>query len=87
MVDVLTGRGMSFRAAQAAVRYDETRGFLVSVSRASERLLVTAVRSDDEQPSPYLDVVDPPEELDDHDELRPFDDVVEPMPSSPSFDM
>ncbi|MGZ4601045.1 MAG: ATP-dependent helicase [Oryzihumus sp.] len=79
LVDVLTGRGQSFRAAQAAVRYDETRGFLVAVSRASERLLVTAVRSEDEQPSPYLDVVDPPEETDDRDELRPFTEVGRPM--------
>ena len=39
-------------AAQAAVRYDETRLFHVAVTRARERLLVTAVRSDDEQPSP-----------------------------------
>ncbi len=59
LVDVVTGRDGTFRAAQAAVRYDETRMFLVAVSRASERLLVTAVRSDDEQPSAYLDVVDP----------------------------
>jgi superfamily I DNA/RNA helicase/RecB family exonuclease len=57
--DVVTGRGGSLRAAQAAVRHDETRLFLVAVTRASERLLVTAVRSDDEQPSPFLDVVDP----------------------------
>ena len=75
LVDVVTGRGQSLRAAQAAVRYDETRLFLVAVSRASERLLVTAVRSDDEQPSVYLDIVDPPEEGDASDELRPFDDV------------
>ena len=30
--------------------------FLVALSRASERVLVTAVRSDDEQPSVYLDL-------------------------------
>ena len=36
---------------------------------------MTAVRSDDEQPSVYLDIVDPPEEGDASDELRPFDDV------------
>lgn len=68
LVDVLTGRGRSFRAAQAAVRYDETRLFLVALTRASERVMVTAVRSDDEQPSVYLDVVDPP--LSDGDPLR-----------------
>lgn len=60
LVEVLAGRGGSLRAAQAAVRYDETRQFLSAVSRASERLLVTAVRSEDDQPSVYLDLVDPP---------------------------
>ncbi len=74
LVDVLTGRGQSLRAAQAAVRYDETRAFLVAVSRASERLLVTAVRDDDDQPSVYLDVVDP---LDDEGE-RGFAEVPRP---------
>ena len=59
LVAVATGRERSFRAAQTAVRYDETRLFLVAVSRATERLLVTAVRSEDEQPSVYLDLVDP----------------------------
>jgi superfamily I DNA/RNA helicase/RecB family exonuclease len=75
LVDVMTGRGQSLRAAQAAVRYDETRLFLVAVSRASQRLLVTAVRSEDEQPSVYLDIVDPPQESDDAQELRPFSEV------------
>ena len=79
LVDVVTGRGQSLRAAQAAVRYDETRLFMVAVSRASERLLVTAVRSDDEQPSVYLDIVDPPGETDHADELRAFSDVPRPM--------
>jgi RecB family exonuclease len=79
LVDVITGRGTSLRAAQAAVRYDETRLFLVAVSRASERLLVTAVRSEEEQPSVYLDVVDPRDESDDEDELRPFSEVPRPM--------
>jgi len=60
LVAVVTGRGTTTRAAQAAVRYDETRLFHVAISRASERLLVTAVRSEDEQPSVYLDLVDPP---------------------------
>ena len=59
LVDVVTGRGGSVRAAQAAVRYDETRLFHVAVTRASERLIVSAVRNDDELPSVYLDVLDP----------------------------
>lgn len=62
LVDVVRdgpGATRDHRAALAAVRHDETRLFLVAASRATERLVVTAVRSDDEQPSPYLDVVDP----------------------------
>jgi len=73
LVDVLTGRAGSFRGAQAAVRYDETRLFLVALTRARERVLVTAVRSDDEQPSVYLDVVDPL--ADASDGIRPFTEV------------
>ncbi len=64
------------RAAQAAVRHDETRLFLVAASRATRRLVVTAVRSEDEQPSPYLDVVDP---LADEVEVREFSEVDRPM--------
>ncbi len=64
------------RAAQAAVRHDETRLFLVAVSRAARTLLVTAVRSEDEQPSPYLDVVAP---LPDGLEVRAFSEVERPM--------
>jgi RecB family exonuclease len=37
------------------------------------------VRSDEEQPSVYLDIVDPPEESDDEDELRSFSEVPRPM--------
>ena len=79
LVDAVTGRGQSLRAAQAAVRYDETRLFLVAVTRATERLLVTAVRSDDEQPSVYLDIVDPPLEGDASAEERTFTEVERPM--------
>ncbi|MDF8265027.1 ATP-dependent helicase [Luteipulveratus flavus] len=81
LVDVLTGRGSSLRAAQAAVRHDETRQFLVAASRARERLVVTAVRSEDEQPSPYLDIVDPLDAYGDSDpdELRRFTEVQRPM--------
>ncbi len=59
LVDVVSGRPRGFRGAQAAVRYDETRLFHVAISRATERLVVTAVGNEDEQPSPYLDLVDP----------------------------
>ncbi len=59
LVDVVTGRDGSLRAAQAKVRHDETRLFYVALTRARQRVVVTAVRSEDEQPSVYLDLVDP----------------------------
>ena len=73
LVDLVTGRGGDPRAARAQVRHDETRLFLVAVTRARRRLVVTAVRSDDEQPSPFLDVVDPLVSA------RPFTDVPRPL--------
>lgn len=78
LVDVLADRGDSWRAAQTAVRYDETRQFLVAVGRATERLLVTAVRNEDEQPSAYLDVIDPLDVSGDPDRLRDFTEVARP---------
>jgi superfamily I DNA/RNA helicase/RecB family exonuclease len=73
LVDVVTGRDGDPRAARAQVRHDETRLFHVAVTRARRRLVVTAVRSEDEQPSAYLDVVDPLEHP------RPFTDVPRPL--------
>ncbi|XVX21285.1 ATP-dependent helicase [Actinomycetota bacterium] len=84
LVDVVTARGGSYRARQAAVRYDETRMFYAAITRASDRLLVTAVRSDEEQPSAYLDIVDPLPEPDDPtdpqaDVGRPFTEPRRPL--------
>ncbi|MDV3221058.1 ATP-dependent DNA helicase [Intrasporangium sp.] len=79
LVDVVTQRPSGFRAAQAAVRYDETRLFHVAVTRSTERLLVTAVGNEDEQPSVYLDLVDPPEGVRMADEVRPHTDVSRTM--------
>jgi superfamily I DNA/RNA helicase/RecB family exonuclease len=73
LVDVVTGRSGEPRAARAQVRHDETRLFHVAVTRARHRVVVTAVRSEDEQPSPYLDVVDP------LTAARPFTDVPRPV--------
>ncbi len=73
LVDLVTGRGGDPRAARAQVRHDETRLFHVAVTRARHRLVVTAVRSEDEQPSPFLDVVDP------LPLARPFTDVARPL--------
>jgi RecB family exonuclease len=73
LVDVVAGRSHDPRAARAQVRHDETRLFHVAVTRARERLIVTAVRGEDEQPSAYLDVVDP------LPVARTFTDVPRPM--------
>ncbi|QKE84023.1 ATP-dependent DNA helicase [Arthrobacter sp. NEB 688] len=73
LVDVVTGRDPSPRAARTQVAHDETRLFHVAATRARHRLVVTAVRSEDEQPSPYLDVVDP------RPDARPLTDVPRPL--------
>lgn len=60
-----------------AVLDDELRLFLVACTRARRHLVVTAVRSEDQQPSPFLDLVDPRtgEDEDDTAEIRPLSDV------------
>ncbi|WP_454049557.1 ATP-dependent helicase [Cellulomonas sp. Marseille-Q8402] len=72
LVDVLSGRGAPSSdrpadgaAARAAVLADELRSFHVAVSRARRVLLVTAVSDEDDQPSPFLDLVEPHDEDDD----------------------
>lgn len=80
LVDVLAGRGgprhadaaaqahaqaAAGAAARAAVLADELRSFHVAVSRARRTLLVTAVSDEDDQPSPFLDLVEPCDEDDD----------------------
>ncbi|MEX5294228.1 ATP-dependent DNA helicase [Kocuria sp. CPCC 205268] len=42
------------------VRHDELRSFSAAVSRSSGTLVVTAASCEDEQPSEFLDLVDPP---------------------------
>lgn len=59
LVDIVSGREVGVRAAREQVRDDETRLFHVALTRASESVLVTAVSSEEEQPSVYLDLVDP----------------------------
>ena len=61
------------------MRYDETRLFHVAVTRATERLLVTAVGNEEEQPSVYLDLVDPPEGGRMADEVRPHTGIARTM--------
>lgn len=66
LVDLLDGRvdGSDGRGdpaqARAAVLADELRSFAVACSRARSHLLVTAVSDTDQQPSPFLDLVQPP---------------------------
>lgn len=58
LVDRVRGRPWSWRSAAIAVRHDETRLFYVAATRASETLVVTAVRDETEQPSAYLEIID-----------------------------
>ncbi|MGO4246993.1 ATP-dependent helicase [Paenarthrobacter sp. RAF54_2] len=56
-VDYALGRGPLSRLRD--IRYDELRSFSTAVSRAKEVLICTAVSSEDEQPSAFLDYVAP----------------------------
>jgi len=61
LVDIAAGRdgaGVSTLAPQIA---EERRLFYVAATRARRRLVVTAVAGDDEQPSRFLDEIDPVE--------------------------
>ena len=77
LADLVDGRGGpgagSVMAQRRAVLDDELRLFHVAVSRARRHLLVTAVRSEDLQPSPFIDLVDPDAEA--GEELRPLSKV------------
>lgn len=57
LVDRLRGRPWSWRSAVTAIRHDESRLFYAAATRATEQLLVTAVRDETEQPSPYLGIL------------------------------
>ncbi len=59
LVDAARGRPVDRVTARAGVIHDETRLFHVALTRARHEVAVTAVRSEDLQPSPYLDVVAP----------------------------
>ena len=58
------------------IRYDELRSFSTAVSRARELLICTAVSSEDDQPSSFLDYVAP---LERGQQSRPFTPVERPM--------
>ncbi len=72
-------RSDAARAQLSAVRHDETRLFHVAVSRARHALLVTAVRSEDDQPSSLLDLVDPVGGTAAADGLRPYASAPRPV--------
>jgi hypothetical protein len=58
------------------IRYDELRSFSTAVSRAEQLLICTAVSSEDDQPSSFLDYVSP---LEAGQEGRGFTPVERPM--------
>ncbi|MDI3212502.1 ATP-dependent DNA helicase [Arthrobacter sp. AL12] len=58
------------------IRYDELRSFSTAVSRAQQMLICTAVSSEDEQPSSFLDYVAP---LDPDQDRRGFTPVGRPL--------
>lgn len=76
LADACAGRLADRRAARAAVLHDETRLLLVAVSRATDELVVSAVRSEEAQPSVYVDVVDPRPVA---SGPRPLTDAVRPL--------
>jgi superfamily I DNA/RNA helicase/RecB family exonuclease len=62
LVDLLAGRQLTGVAPGADQLAEERRLFYVAITRARERLVVTAVAGDEEQPSRFLDEVDPTDE-------------------------
>ncbi|MHA7241110.1 ATP-dependent helicase [Arthrobacter sp. TMS1-12-1] len=74
--------GESFRSNRDPVsllqdiRFDELRTFSLAVSRATQELVCCAVSSQDEQPSPFLDVLDP---LPTGTAVRPRTEVLRPV--------
>ena len=80
LVDVLSGRSQDAtstgRDARRAVLADELRAFAVAVSRASRRLVVTAVRDVDSEPSVFVDLVSPD---DDGSDTEPPDVFAAPL--------
>ncbi|MFW5899347.1 MAG: PD-(D/E)XK nuclease family protein, partial [Jiangellaceae bacterium] len=59
LVDLVAGRGDSAPARHSARLAEERRLFYVAVTRARRTLVVTAVSGEEEQPSRFLDELDP----------------------------
>lgn len=75
-------RAAAFGQARAAVLDDELRAFAVSVSRARSRLVVTAVRDADHEPSGLVDLIDPGPQDAAPGEAEPVDHRVTSVPSA-----
>jgi RecB family exonuclease len=58
LVDVVAGRATTARLSGPQLA-EERRLFYVAITRARERLVVTAVSGEDEQPSRFIDELDP----------------------------
>ncbi|MGW9405816.1 ATP-dependent helicase [Arthrobacter sp. NPDC055585] len=69
-------RARSPQTLMQSTRYDELRSFSTALSRARDVLICTAVSSEDEQPSQFLDLVDP---LPDGVAVRPRTEVLRPL--------
>lgn len=78
LVELLAGRSDDARGvgpqARAQVLADELRAFVVATSRASRRLVVTAVEDSEDAPSVFCDLVVPPSEPGDDPGDGPDDD-------------
>jgi RecB family exonuclease len=59
LVDVLAGRDTPGGPPMSAQLAEERRLFYVAITRARQRLVVTAVSGEEEQPSRFLDELDP----------------------------
>jgi superfamily I DNA/RNA helicase len=69
-------RTRSPQTLMQGTRYDELRSFSTALSRARDVLVCTAVASEDEQPSQFLDLVDP---LPDGVAVRARTEVLRPL--------
>lgn len=65
LADFISGRSQDARGlgvqARKEIFYDELRAFTLSLSRATDRLIVTAVHDEENEPSVFLTLVRPPE--------------------------
>jgi superfamily I DNA/RNA helicase len=62
LVDVVAGRDTPGGPPMSAQLAEERRLFYVAVTRARQRLVVTAVRGEEEQPSRFVDELEPTED-------------------------